>query len=184
MLQQNPATTKPSPAAVFVAVGGLYVGQSVIGGLTLLVGADHAAPGCTGPAVQRCDYIATARAVMATSSSTHAVRHPFTSDRGFEVFDQGSLVLVQQTAPSGPGWLNHASAVRIDKKSCRPCEVGYAQSAPWAPDHPQRGRLIMHLPAEDPIAAAKLTAQIRAIEAEVAQQATTAGRGTPSSRTL
>ncbi|WP_418137556.1 MFS transporter [Agrobacterium sp. El2ro-1b] len=36
MLQQNPATTKPSPAAVFVAVGGLYVGQSVIGGLTFL----------------------------------------------------------------------------------------------------------------------------------------------------
>ena len=157
---------------------------AVLGGLTLLVGADHAAPGCTGPAVQRCDYIATARAVMATSSSTHAVRHPFTSDRGFEVFDQGSLVLVQQTAPSGPGWLNHASAVRIDKKSCRPCEVGYAQSAPWAPDHPQRGRLIMHLPAEDPIAAAKLTAQIRAIEAEVAQQTMTTGRETPSSRTL
>lgn len=36
MLQQNPATTKPSPAAVFLAVGGLYVGQSVIGGLTFL----------------------------------------------------------------------------------------------------------------------------------------------------
>lgn len=36
MLQQNPTTTKPSPTAVFVAVGGLYIGQSVIGGLTFL----------------------------------------------------------------------------------------------------------------------------------------------------
>jgi MFS transporter (putative signal transducer) len=36
MLQQNPLAAKPSPAAVFVAVGGLYVGQSVIGGLTFL----------------------------------------------------------------------------------------------------------------------------------------------------
>ncbi|NWJ27287.1 MFS transporter [Rhizobium sp. RM] len=36
MLQQNPTATKPSPTAVFVAVGGLYIGQSVIGGLTFL----------------------------------------------------------------------------------------------------------------------------------------------------
>ncbi|MFK0386311.1 MFS transporter [Agrobacterium sp. NPDC090273] len=36
MLQQNPTATNPSPTAVFVAVGGLYIGQSVIGGLTFL----------------------------------------------------------------------------------------------------------------------------------------------------
>lgn len=36
MLQQNSTATKPSPTAVFVAVGGLYIGQSVIGGLTFL----------------------------------------------------------------------------------------------------------------------------------------------------
>ena len=138
---------------------------AVIGGLALLVGADHAAPGCTGPAVQRCDYIATARAAMAASSSPHALHHPFTPDRGFEVFDQGSLVLVQQTAPSGPGWLSHASSVRIDKKSCRPCEIGYAQSAPSFPDDADRGPMIVQVPAEDAAAAAKLADKIRAVEA-------------------
>jgi len=51
---------------------------AVIGGLTLLVGTDHAAPGCTGPAVQRCDYIATAKFAVARSGY-----RPFTSDLGF-----------------------------------------------------------------------------------------------------
>ncbi|WP_320199683.1 MFS transporter [Agrobacterium sp. rho-13.3] len=36
MLQQHPVGKRPSPVSVFVAVGGLYVGQSVIGGLTFL----------------------------------------------------------------------------------------------------------------------------------------------------
>jgi MFS transporter (putative signal transducer) len=36
MLQRDLAHKKPSPASVFAAVGGLYVGQSVIGGLTFL----------------------------------------------------------------------------------------------------------------------------------------------------
>ncbi|KXG84999.1 MFS transporter [Agrobacterium bohemicum] len=36
MLQHDPAHKRPSPASVFAAVGGLYVGQSVIGGLTFL----------------------------------------------------------------------------------------------------------------------------------------------------
>ncbi|MNR14169.1 hypothetical protein D3C85_1306310 [compost metagenome] len=157
---------------------------AVIGGLTLLVGADHAAPGCTGPAVKRCDYVATAKAAMVASGSEHALHHPFDGGRDFVVFEQGSLVLVQQSAPSGPGFLNHASAVRIDKKSCRPCEIGYAQSAPWTPDQPQRGSLILQVPAEDPVEGAKWAEYVRMMQAEIDDYLTTTGRGTPSSRTL
>ncbi|NTF34507.1 MFS transporter [Rhizobium skierniewicense] len=36
MIRRTPTDTRPSPFAVFAAVGGLYVGQSVIGGLTFL----------------------------------------------------------------------------------------------------------------------------------------------------
>ncbi len=36
MLRQNVKSGRPSPIAVFMAVGGLYVGQSIIGGLTFL----------------------------------------------------------------------------------------------------------------------------------------------------
>lgn len=36
MMPQDAVDTKPSPISVFAAVGGLYVGQSVIGGLTFL----------------------------------------------------------------------------------------------------------------------------------------------------
>ncbi|KQO83840.1 MFS transporter [Rhizobium sp. Leaf262] len=36
MLQNTSTHERPSPAAVFAAVGGLYIGQSVIGGLTFL----------------------------------------------------------------------------------------------------------------------------------------------------
>lgn len=103
---------------------------------------------------------------MASSDSFHADFHSFSSDRGFEVFDQGSSVLVQQADPFGPGWMSHASSVRVDKKSCQPCAIEYAQPAPFFPDDADRGPMILQLPAEDPVAAAKLSARIRAIEAD------------------
>lgn len=45
---------------------------AVLAGLTLLVGADYASPGCTGPEVQRCDYVASAQDAVARSE-----HHPF-----------------------------------------------------------------------------------------------------------
>lgn len=125
--------------------------------LTLLAGTNFAAPGCTGPAVARCDYIEAAK--MAVEG-----RREFTPDRGFEVFDQGSSVLVQQADPFGPGWLSHASAVWIDKKSCRTCSVGYAVPEPDSDLDPPRGRLLLRTPPEDPVAAATLAEEIVAIE--------------------
>lgn len=133
--------------------------------LTLLMSANLVSPGCTGPEVKRCDYVATAKAAMASSDSFEAIFHGFSSDRGFEVFDQGSSVLVQQADPFGPGWLSHASSVRVDKKSCRPCAIEYAQAAPFFPDDADRGPIILQVAAEDPIAAAKLSENIRATEA-------------------
>jgi hypothetical protein len=91
---------------------------AALGGLVLLVGADHAAPGCTGPEVKRCDYIATAKAAVAG----HPHRR-FYPDFGFEVIDMGSSVRVQQYLPDNAPGLFEGPAVLIDRKSCRPCNV-------------------------------------------------------------
>jgi hypothetical protein len=126
---------------------------AVIAGLTLLMGADHASPGCTGPVVERCDYIETAKAANSGPEDRH-----FESVLGFNVFDQGSSVVVQQSFPAEA--LVHASAVRIDKKSCRPCEVVfYGHLPPPLPGDPPRGRLIQSLPAVDAAEAARLRAE-------------------------
>lgn len=95
-------------------VFGLFV---VLGGLALLAGANHAAPGCTGPAVARCDYVATARDAVARSDFP-----PFSPDRAYEIFDEGSSVRVQQAAlPKAV--VDHGPSVLIDRTSCRVCEV-------------------------------------------------------------
>jgi len=121
-----------------------------LGGLALLVGADAASPGCKGPQVQRCDYVANAKAAVALSQ-----HHPFQSDLGFEIFDQGSSVLVQQFTPPGEPSLNHAPSVLIDKKSCRACRVDWHVASNADPLAPQVGPLIARVPAEDAIAAAE-----------------------------
>ena len=117
---------------------------AVLSGLTLLVGVDHASPGCTGPAVQRCDYVETAKAANSGPDD-----RPFRTYLGFNVFDQGSSVYVQQSFPVEA--FVHASAVRIDKKSCRPCEVIYYGHIPPPIDNHgyPRGRLIQSYPPED-----------------------------------
>lgn len=128
-----------------------------IGALAFLMNANHVAPGCTGPEVRQCDYVATAKAALAASTDGYALMHPFSPDRGFDVFDYGSSVLVQQSDPfGGDNWLGHASSVLIDKKSCRPCEIGHAY-----PDLEERGPLILQTPAEDSLAAAELSEKIR-----------------------
>ena len=125
---------------------------AVIAGLTLLMGADHASPGCTGPVVERCDYIETAKAANSGPNDRH-----FRDALGFNVFDQGSSVIVQQSYPVD-AWV-HASSVRIDKKSCRPCEViYYGHLPPPFKGDPPRGRLIQSLPPEDPVEAARMKA--------------------------
>jgi len=123
---------------------------AMLSGLALLVGADHASPGCTGPAVAQCDYIEAAKAVNSGPNDRH-----FISDLGFNVFDQGSSVYVQQSYPRD-AW-THASAVRIDKKSCRVCEVIVYGQLPQPldlRDYP-RGRLIQST-APDPVAAEQI----------------------------
>lgn len=123
---------------------------AVLAGLTLLVGTNLASPGCTGPAVSRCDYVATAK--VAASRTQH---HPFQADLGFEIFDQGSSVLVQQFTPPGEPSLNHAPSVLIDKRSCLACRVGSHFSTRGDPRDAPIGPLIGRVPAEDAVAAAK-----------------------------
>ncbi|WP_143275658.1 hypothetical protein [Brevundimonas sp. SH203] len=91
---------------------------AVLAGLALLTGADHAAPGCTGPSVERCDYIATAKAAVAE----HSYRR-FDPELGFEIVEAGSSVRVQQYLPNGSLAIFEGPAVLIDRKSCRPCSV-------------------------------------------------------------
>ncbi|WEK58464.1 MAG: hypothetical protein P0Y52_02690 [Candidatus Brevundimonas phytovorans] len=129
---------------------------AAVGGLAFLMNANYVAPGCTGPEVRRCDYVATAKTALAASTDVHARFHPFSQDRGFDVFDYGSSVLVQQSDPFEGDALNHGSSVLIDKKSCRPCEIGYAY-----PGLEERGPLILQAPAEDTVAAAELSEKIR-----------------------
>lgn len=136
---------------------GVFSVFAALGGLIFLMNANYVAPGCTGPEVKQCDYVATAKTALAASTDAYARFHPFSQDRGFDVFDYGSSVLVQQSDPfEGDDWLGHGSAVLIDKKSCRPCEIGYAY-----PDLEERGPLIMQAPAEDAVAAAKLSEKVR-----------------------
>ena len=131
---------------------------SALGGLLLLVGANHASPGCTGPVVERCDYVEVAK-----SAARQSQFHPFDPALGYEIFDEGSSVLVQQSDPFGPGWISHASSVLIDKKSCRPCLVGYARSERYGETV---GPMIASQPAEDTAAEAKLLARIKRVEAK------------------
>ncbi len=132
---------------------GVFSVFAALGGLAFLMNANYVAPGCTGPEVRRCDYVATAKTALAASTDAYALTHPFSAERGFDVFDYGSSVLVQQRDPFGWG---HASSVLIDKKSCRPCEIGYSDL-----EAEERGPLISHSPAEDPVAATKLAERVR-----------------------
>lgn len=93
---------------------------AMLGGLVLLTGADHASPGCTGPEVERCDYIETAKIALASDPRPHRKFHP---DLGFEIVEMGSSVRVQQYLPNGSLGLFEGAAVLIDRKSCRPCSV-------------------------------------------------------------
>lgn len=131
---------------------------AVLAGLTLLVGADHVSPGCTGPAVEQCDYIATAKAANSGAEDRH-----FISGLGFNVFDQGSTVLVQQSYHVDA--LVHASAVWIDKKSCRPCQVVYYghQPPPFDEQDVPRGRLIQSTAPEDTVEAARIRKELAAV---------------------
>jgi hypothetical protein len=140
--------TKQAP---FISLGlsafGLFV---VLGGLALLSVTNEAAPGCTGPVVQHCDYVSSAKAAVAKSNY-----HPFQRDLGFEIFDQGSTVLVQQFTPPGEPELNHAPSVLIDRRSCRACRVDWHFPTGGDPLDPHLGPLVSRVPAEDPVAAEK-----------------------------
>ena len=129
---------------------GVFSLFAVLAGLALLVGADHASPGCTGPEVQRCDYVASAKAAVARSE-----HHLFQTDLSFEIFDQGSAVLVQQFTPPGEPSLNHAPSVLVAKRSCRACGVDGHFPTRGDPLAPYVGRLVRRVPAEDAEAAAE-----------------------------
>jgi hypothetical protein len=122
----------------------------ILAGLGLLMTANVAAPGCTGPTVERCDYVETAKHAIATRSP-----YPAQRDLGFEVYDQGSSVMVQQWTPAGEPSLNHASSVFIDKRSCRVCRLDWQMPTRADPRDPHPGALILRTPAEDRVGAAK-----------------------------
>ncbi|WP_211249714.1 hypothetical protein [Brevundimonas bacteroides] len=141
--------------SITLDMGG-YALFAMLAGLALLGSIAYAAaesPTCTGPPVERCDYIETAKAANSGPET-----RPFVRELGFNVFDQGSSVVVQQSFPVDG--LVHASAVWIDKKSCQPCEVRfYGHRPPPLPGDRPRGRLIQSVPAEDPTEAARLRAE-------------------------
>ena len=138
---------------------GVFSFFMAFGALTLLVGANMTSPGCTGPEVRRCDYVAVAKAAAAATP----YHYQFTPDHGFDIFDQGSSVLVQATDEFSAYSTNHGSSVLIDKKSCRPCVVSYHYPDPVSRFDYQRGALIQQTPPEDPVAAAERLERIRAI---------------------
>ena len=146
---------------------------AMLAGLALLMGADQAAPGCTGPAVERCDYIEAAKVANSGPNARF-----FRSYLGFNVFDQGSSVYVQQSFPIDA--FVHASAVRIDKKSCRPCEVifyGHLPPPIDERDYP-RGRLIQSTTPEDAVEAAEFHRELASAGYSVEfDQGTAAERG-------
>lgn len=135
--------------ALITLGAGAFVIVIALGGLSVLAVTTTAAGGCTGPAVERCDYI-----TSATTAVRQSPHHPFQSDLGFEIFDQGSSVLVQQFTPPGEPQLNHAPSVLIDKKSCRACSVGWHLPTGGHPRDPYVGPLISRVPAANPVAAA------------------------------
>lgn len=140
------------PHARFMTLGmDAFVVFAMLMGLALLMIANQFSPGCTGPAVQRCDYIETAKAA---NSGPQA--NAFEASLGFNVFDRGSSVVVQQNYPVGG--LVHGASVLIDKRSCRPCQVEYYGYLPPPLDHRDvpRGRLIQSTGPEDIEGAAEL----------------------------
>lgn len=128
---------------------GTFIVFTVIGGLALLMGTNNASPGCTGPAVHRCDYIETAKAATIAAN-----RGPFQRSRGFEVFDLGSSIRVQQYYPRMG--LIESPSVLIDKRSCRVCEIGTYLD----PTDETRGQLTVRTVAEDPDGAAELDREL------------------------
>lgn len=135
---------------------GVFALFGALGGLALLSGANGVAPGCTGPVVERCDYVAAATAAVAQSS-----HHPFQPDLGFEIFDEGSSVIVQQFTPPGEPELNHAASVLIDKRSCTACMVDWHQPTRRVDPDSTLGPLLMRVPAEDAPGAARRAARWR-----------------------
>ncbi len=141
-----------SPPARFITLSmDTYAVFAMLMGLALLMVANQSAPGCTGPAVQRCDYVETAKIA---NSGPYA--NAFDPSLGFNVFDKGSSVVVQQSYPLVGGI--HGASVLIDKKSCRPCQVdeyGYV-SPPFTRRDIQRGKLIQSTAPDDLEGAAQL----------------------------
>lgn len=133
---------------------GAFAIFAVLAGLALLSGANHSSPGCTGPEVQRCDYVATATAAVARTR-----HHPFQQELGFEIFDQGSSVVVQQFTPPGEPELNHAPSVLIDKRSCRACWVDWHQPTRRVDPESTLGPVLRRVPPEDTAAAAERAAR-------------------------
>jgi hypothetical protein len=138
-----------TPVPLLTLGMGTFALFAALAGLMLLSGTNHAVPGCTGPAVDRCDYVSAAKTAVSRQG------YPFQSDLGFEIFDNGSSVRVQQFTPPGEPSLNHASSVLIDRRSCRPCRVEWHVPTIGDPRDAQPGELIMRVPADDPAAASR-----------------------------
>ena len=107
---------------------------------------------CTGPAVERCDYVSVAKAEAIARN-----RNPFDPAYGIDVFDLGSSVRVQQNHPYGG--LIETTAVVIDERSCRVC----AMESYYPPDTIGRGRLVSQTPPADPVAAEAMHREMKAL---------------------
>jgi len=109
------------PAPFTGRLSSIYAMMVALSALAMFAVTNLAAPGCSGPPVAACDFLAVgAQAAKA-------------NDRGlspyFETvaYDAGSSVYVTN-GPAPPGVLLEPPGVLIDKKSCRVCKVDISRT--------------------------------------------------------
>ena len=135
----------PKPGELLTLGAGVFGLMLGLAALSLLVVTNGAAGGCTGPAVKRCDY------VEAAWRATSDPQGPgFAPHLGYEVFDRGSSVVVQQPwPPEDSGFIYEGISVVVDKRSCRPCSIGWAYPTYGHPEDASPGRLLYRAPPRD-----------------------------------
>lgn len=127
------------------SIGSLPATYAYFAGLlatAMLVGANLAAPGCTGPrSPAPCDFVAIAKVEAEPFN-------PYSPYSRIQVLDRGSSAYVHERDRS------HGPGVLIDKASCRVCEAhAYSDALPDFLLEPgqSNGRVLYSAPSERPV---------------------------------